>query len=192
MERKGIETSRGDDLREARAENRVRVMFREMEPQAVLSAVERMAEEERADRQAAIRENERDLRRGTALPSYARDLLSAVRRLFQTLGVSLGNVITIDPGDLRGQGRLMKTEAYELRRQEAEREGVALGLAPRVNAPEKEPAAKRETLLEKLKREAAERGDELAVQLRPQPARRVERTLGMRPRRRPGEPDEPD
>lgn len=207
LERKGIETSRGDDLREARAENRVREMVREMEPVAVVSAIERMRLAEDTERLATAR---REVGRASAMPVGARELVQAVRRLFQTMGVALGNIMAVDRGDVRGQGLQMRAELVKA-------EEVRLGLAPRANVVEMpaadvkkaardleqekplEPArsseteTKRETLLERLEREEREQGRELRVKLAAEPDRKLEMLKRPRRRRRkPGEPDEPD
>lgn len=234
LERRGIETEVGDKNRQVQARNAARELEREMEPQpsrrkeqhqeqeavSVASAVDRLLSEERTSRAAVEQRAERDLIRGTAMANHARELLSAVRRLFVTLGVSLGNVIALDPGDLRGQGRLMRTEALDVRRKLEEQEAANYRMqvfhakeraqerakdVPRISTAEFEKAAarveipaaappasgKRETLLEKLKREAAERGETLDVKLRPERENVLERVFGRRRKRNPLDPDEP-
>ncbi len=124
MERNGIATERGDRLREIEALNEARRQIAELERMAALEAKaepqppplpkapipEPVLEPEppaRAiDRQRAEELAEEIERAGNRkrAQSPARELFSAIKRLFITLGGSLGNVLLTNPHDMRGDG----------------------------------------------------------------------------------------
>jgi hypothetical protein len=100
LERNGIETDRGDQVRQIEADNQGRGWTEgrprqtELVPVEVESAVDRVRREFLEERAAAVKEAERDERRAGFKPDHAqRGIMAAIWKLTQTAGVTLSHII---------------------------------------------------------------------------------------------------
>ncbi len=131
LERLGVQTEVGNlnraiQVRNAESEKvLVKVRVKELEPIEVESAIERQRQEDQAHKVEVQKRADRDLARSTGMAQHARDIMRAVSRLFVTMGATLGNIIQIDRGDIRGQGATFRTEAIDKRRKLEELEATS-------------------------------------------------------------------
>jgi hypothetical protein len=177
MERRGIESERGDINREIYARNAERERQKRQEiaeerhavrelhalygpdlkldaPESeYVSAIERQQAEDREDRAAAIKEAEREERKAASLPQYVRELLRALRSLGRTMGAELSNLVAnSDPEGLQAAARAERERALKIAQQQA----GPVHQAPPPAAPQQQ---ERETYLARSRRLAKERGD---------------------------------
>ena len=166
LERKGIETDRGNINREIQARNAEREQRRQevaedrqavkaietlygqkAEPNApepaYISAVERQQIEDREARAEAAKEAARDERRGSGIAHHLKEIMRALWSLGRTMGSELGNtIVNSDPDSMRAAARTER-EANRKAAEDRAEQAAALYRKNAAEATQKQAQAER-------------------------------------------------